>query len=70
MNDNGHIDMNCSRKWHTGKPFRGGEVGINERGEGGVFLWCKSCRRPYFVSILDIIQTVEHLRTTQPPLQG
>lgn len=40
------------------------EIGINISGVMGIWLWCKSCKKPHFMSIIQMEASLRELRET------
>jgi hypothetical protein len=38
------------------------EIGITISGVAGIYLWCKSCKKPHFVSIVQMEASLRELR--------
>jgi hypothetical protein len=38
------------------------EIGITINGVAGIYLWCKSCKKPHFMSMIQMEASLRELR--------
>jgi len=51
-----------SKKTPNGHTIMLAEIGINASGVAGLWLWCKSCKKPHFMSMVQMEASLRELR--------
>jgi hypothetical protein len=55
--------VHCPTRKHTnGKHVLLAKIGVNPSGTEGLYLWCGKCKEEHFLSLVQIMKTLEEMQ--------